>query len=75
MNAALRKLVVAPLTPLLRTAARSYVAGPRLADATAVAQSLARRGHRARCASGTAKTTRRARLPAVTLNPCVRSPG
>lgn len=44
MNAVLRRLVVAPLMPLLRTAARSYVAGPELRDAAVVAQSLANRG-------------------------------
>jgi proline dehydrogenase len=44
MSAVLRKVVAGPLEPLLRAAARSYVAGPELADATAVAQSLEWRG-------------------------------
>jgi proline dehydrogenase len=44
MNPTLRKLAVSPLMPLLRTAARSYVAGPELDDAVAVARSLAAGG-------------------------------
>ncbi len=41
MIATLRRLAVAPLMPLLRNAARAYVVGPELADAVAMARSMA----------------------------------
>lgn len=44
MNRILRRIAVAPLAPLVRTAASSYVVGEELPDAAVMALSLARQG-------------------------------